>query len=94
MQQFTIDTGATKYSFDMTPQGMILKGADRSTEDQEEVRAIECNCSNAEEFPADMPRHHSQSFTHVTNTDDGEAFYLCGQCEVEVKSYTDFKENN
>ena len=46
----------------------------------EQVRQINCcniECDNWEEFPADMPRHASQSFQYVEILEDNQARYLC-----------------
>lgn len=48
------------------------------------VRYIECDCGEWEAFPADMPRHKTQTFTHIRNVDDNEAHYLCDCGRVAV----------
>lgn len=51
----------------------------------EEIRLIQCKCGNWEEFPADMPRHASQSFDLVEIADDNQGVYKCN-CGAEVTS--------
>ncbi len=45
----------------------------------EEIRVIQCECGNWEEFPADMPRDKSQAFEWVENIEDdqNQAIYKC-----------------
>lgn len=45
--------------------------------EKEDVRFINCECGEWEQFPADMARDKSQTFTHVANKDNNEAAYKC-----------------
>jgi len=47
---------------------------------------IQCDCGNWEEFPATMPRHASQAFDYVKNSElDATAYYKC-DCGVTNRS--------
>lgn len=52
------------------------------------IRTINCGCGNWEEFPADMPRESSQTFSWLynINNDKNQAFYRCPDCHARVKS--------
>jgi len=52
---------------------------------QEDIRFIECDCGEWEQFPADMARHKSQTFGHIENMENGEASYKC-LCGTTVTS--------
>ena len=48
-----------------------------------QVRQINCcniECDNWEEFPADMPRHKSQTFEWIEDTENNQALYKCPDC--------------
>ena len=53
---------------------------------KEETLVVRCKCGNWEEQPADQQRHHIQSFKHVTNTSNGNAYYICNECGESVVS--------
>lgn len=55
----------------------------RGYRDIEKIRLITCDCGEWEEFPADMPRHHSQHFEWIENIDgeDNSALYKCPKCK-------------
>jgi hypothetical protein len=44
---------------------------------KEDIRFIECQCGEWEQFPADMSRQKSHTFDHISNLDTGEAQYKC-----------------
>jgi len=49
-------------------------------------RFITCPCGNTEDLPIDAPRHHSQHFAWIKNT-NSEALYRCTVCSRTVTSY-------
>ena len=55
-------------------------------ESEEEMRVIECRCGNTEEMNPEEERCNANQFEHSSNTEDGEAFYICYECHSEVKS--------
>ena len=62
----------------------------------EQVRQINCRnieCDQWEEFPADMPRWHSQTFEWMENNDeDNNATYRCPDCGSITESTIEDKE--
>jgi predicted RNA-binding Zn-ribbon protein involved in translation (DUF1610 family) len=52
------------------------------------IRNIECECGQWEQFPADMPRDASQTFTWLENIEnsDNDAHYSCPDCGTIVVS--------
>ena len=62
----------------------------------EEIRVIQCECGNWEEFPADMPRDKSQTFEWVENIEDdqNQAVYRCscGALVVSIINETEIPE--
>lgn len=69
---------------------------DINTQEKEMYRDISCSCGQWEQFPADMPRNHSQIFDWVKNHPfKNEALYECPDCKSKVwsKSFPKVHEN-
>lgn len=48
---------------------------------------ITCGCGHWEEMPADMPRHKTQTFKWIKNSDlNATAYYKCPDCSTTVRS--------
>jgi Zn finger protein HypA/HybF involved in hydrogenase expression len=58
---------------------------------KEQIRVIECECGNTEEFYADMPRSKSQYFIMIdgSETEDNNATYVCPDCSSQAVSTTE-----
>jgi len=83
---FEFEDGYTVCMNTAYPSDKKATGLNNLSDKGEFIRFIECDCGEWEQFPSDMARHKSQSFTWIKNDEHiNEATYQCS-CGKNVVS--------